>query len=535
MWTRGWRDRIWEQLGQPWDLIVVGGGITGAGLLREATHLGFRTLLVEADDFASGTSSRSSKLIHGGLRYLRHLQIGTTIDSVRERERLLREGRGLVGQLPFLMPSFEGDRLPGWLFGIGLALYDLLALKWRHRHYPPRDLVDLCPPLRREGLLGGYRYLDAQTDDARLVLRVLREAVADGGTALNYAHAETLLRDRSGRVQGVGLVDRAPEGSGRSAEALAPLVVNAAGAWADGLRAQAGAAPRLRLLRGSHLLFPFERLPLPRAVGFLHPADGRPVFVFPWEGVTLIGTTDIALTDGPPREPAITPEEAHYLMQALHHGFPDSDLSPEDVQATFAGIRSVLDTGQANPSRESREAVLWLENGLMTVTGGKLTTFRRMAVRALRFGRRRLTRRVPWRLRQRMLEAPPPESCLEAPLAPAACTRLVGRYGADAPRLAAAAQPGEFTPIGDGVSLWAELRWAARAEGVVHLDDLLGRRVRLGLLLPQGGLPWLGRIRTVVQSELGWDDARWEAEEREYRRLWQQAFSAAPWSQPPAG
>ncbi len=509
---------------------MVGGGITGAGLLREATHLGLRTLLVEADDFAGGTSSRSSKLIHGGLRYLRNLQIGMTIDSVRERERLLREGRGLVGQLPFLMPSFEGDRLPGWLFGIGLAVYDLLALKWQHRHYPPDGLVGLCPPLRRQGLRGGYRYLDAQTDDARLVLRVLREAVAAGGTALNYAPAVGLLRDARGQVAGIALCDDAPGAGGRTAEALSPLVVNATGAWADALRGMAGGPPRLRLLRGSHLLFPFERLPLPRAVGLLHPADGRPVFVFPWEGVTLIGTTDIPLSGEPVRDPAISPEEADYLLAAARSAFPGAGLSPADVRASFAGVRAVLDTGKPNPSRESREAVLWMENGLMTVTGGKLTTFRRMAVRSLRFGRRRLPGRIPWRLRERMLDAPPPESCLEAPLAPAACTRLVGRYGADTPRLAAAAQPGEFSPAGDGVSLWAEVRWAARAEGVVHLDDLLLRRVRLGLLLPEGGLPLLDSVRKIAQTELGWDNQRWETEAEAYRSLWSRSFSPTPWT-----
>src|SRR3990170_7151367 len=142
MWTKGWRDEIWDRLGAPWDLIVIGGGITGAGILREATRAGLQTLLVEAGDFASGTSSRSSKLVHGGLRYLRNAQIGMTLASVHERERLLREGRGLVTPLRFLMPSFRGDRMPGWLFGLGLGIYDLLALRWRHRHYDPSGLLE---------------------------------------------------------------------------------------------------------------------------------------------------------------------------------------------------------------------------------------------------------------------------------------------------------------------------------------------------------------------------------------------------------
>jgi glycerol-3-phosphate dehydrogenase len=527
MWTRGWRDEVWARTAGPWDVLVLGGGITGAGILREATHLGLKTLLVEAGDFAGGTSSRSSKLIHGGLRYLRNLQLGTTIDSVRERELLLREGRGLVNPLPFLMPSFEGDHMPGWVFGAGLALYDLLAGRWQHAHYRAAALVGLCPPLRLTGMHGGYRYLDAQTDDARLVLRVIREAVAAGGTAINYTRAESLLRDGAGQICGAALRDEAPAGSGRSAEAIATLVVNATGAWADEVRAQAGGRSRLRLLRGSHLVFPFRRLTLPRAVALLHPADGRPVFVFPWEGTTVIGTTDVA-QDGPvPREPVISPEETDYLMEAVRFAFPSADLTSADVQATFAGVRSVLDTGQTNPSKESREAVLWMERGLMTVTGGKLTTFRRVAVRALRFSRRHLPPR-DFRLRERVLDPPPPESCLGAPLSPAACLRLVGRYGADAPRLAAAAQTGEMAPIADGLSLWAELRWAARAESVIHLDDLLLRRVRLGLLLPEGALPHMEQIRSVVLPELGWDDARWATEVERYARLWHRTLSPLP-------
>lgn len=531
MWTTGWRDRAWEELGQPWDLIILGGGITGAGILREATHLGFRALLVEAADFASGTSSRSSKLIHGGLRYLRNLQIATTLDSVRERERLLREGRGLVSPLPFLMPSFDGDRIPGWVFGFGLAIYDALAVKWQHRHYDPRGLRSLCPPLRADGLRGGYRYLDAQTDDARLVLRVLREAVADGATAINYVRAISFLRMADGSVCGVALRDEAPDGGGRTIEVTGALVINACGAWADDLRNRIDAPRRLRLLRGSHLVFPAARLPLPRAVSLLHPADGRPVFIFPWEGVTVLGTTDVPLGGEIERDPAITPAEGAYLLDAARHAFPSADLGSDDVQTTFAGVRAVLDTGKANPSREARDALVWLERGMLTVTGGKLTTFRQMAVRALRAGRRRLPGRVPLRLRERILDPPPPESCLEAPLTPSACLRLVGRYGADTPRLAAAAGPGEFTRVGDGVSLWAELRWAARAEGVVRLDDLLLRRVRLGLLLPEGAIPWLERVRLVAQPELGWDDARWKAEAARYEALWRNAFSR----QPPTG
>ena len=169
MWTSGWRERVWSSLDQPWDLIVIGGGITGAGILREAARIGLRALLVEAHDFASGTSSRSSKLVHGGFRYLQNAQIRLVRQSVRERERLLKEARGLVNPLGFLLVNYSGDSIPDWVFGAGLAVYDLLALKWGHCHYDAYDIREFYHSLREEGLLGGYRYFDAQTDDARLV------------------------------------------------------------------------------------------------------------------------------------------------------------------------------------------------------------------------------------------------------------------------------------------------------------------------------------------------------------------------------
>jgi glycerol-3-phosphate dehydrogenase len=524
MWMRGWRDPVWDGLAGPWDLIVIGGGITGAGILREAARAGLRTLLLEAHDFASGTSSRSSKMVHGGLRYLRNGQVNLTLESVRERERLLREGRGLVTSLGQLMVSFKDDRMPLWVFGMALTVYDLLALKWGHRRYSAAAVRGLCPSLAPDGLVGGYRYFDAQVDDARLVLRLIQEAVRGGGTALNYARIESLLRGRDDRVAGVAIRDLSPEGRGRTVEARAPVVVSAAGAWADGLRAQVGGRRRLRRLRGSHLTFSPQRLPLSRAICLVHPRDGRPVFAFPWEGVILAGTTDVDHGEGIEVDPAIQPDEVDYIFAALQRAFPGLGLGPEDVISSIAGIRSVVDTGKANPSKESREHVLWEENGLLTVTGGKLTTFRLMAHDALRAVRGRLPGSPHFNPRLRVFDPPPDDTDLLAELDPAARLRLTGRYGAEAHNLANAASTGELSSIDGGVSLWAELRWAARAEAVVHLDDLLLRRVRLGLLSLRGGVPLLPRIRTIVQSELAWDDARWETEARDYARLWDRSY-----------
>lgn len=518
MWKKGWRDQAWADLEQPWDIIIIGGGITGAGIFREATAGGMRVLLAEEHDFSSGTSSRSSKLVHGGLRYLKNAQIKVTYEAVRERELFMRQGRGLVNQLGFLLTCYKGDSIPPWVFRIGLIIYDILAMKWGHRYYDSYDMKELSPMLSEEGLRGGFRYFDAQTDDSRLVLRLIQEGAADGGTALNYSKVRDLLRDRTGRVCGVALEDMS--GGGRTAEVKAKVVINAAGAWADDLREKIGAERRLRRLRGSHLVLPYSRLPLTRAVSFIHPKDGRPVFAFPWEGTTLVGTTDLDYV-GPMRtDTSITSEEVEYLLDGMRRFFPEQELVEQDIRCTFSGIRPVVDTGKKNPSKESREHVLWRESGLLTVTGGKLTTFRLMALGALK-----ATRLFPGKpLREKNVFNAPPEWLEIDGIKPASRRRLLGRYGDNTPDLVESAMDGEIAPIGDSAFLWAELRWAARSEAVLHLDDLLLRRVRIGLLLPDGGLPWMDRVRSIVQPELGWDDAKWESELDTYTNLWKKYY-----------
>ncbi|OGN72171.1 MAG: hypothetical protein A2X25_00460 [Chloroflexi bacterium GWB2_49_20] len=525
MWTTGWRDSLWAGLDQAeWDLIVIGGGITGAGILRESARLGLRCILFEAHDFASGTSSRSSKLVHGGLRYLKNAQIRLTSESVHEREHLLKEGRGLVSPLPFLMANFREDKIPAWAFGIGLSVYDLLALKWNHAAYSPAGMRTLCPQLSAPQLVSGFRYFDAVTDDARLVLRVLQEAVTAGATALNYARVEGFLKTSRRKVCGVSVCDMAPGAGGRSVEVRGRVVINASGAWADELRCQNGGSQRLRILRGSHLFFPWNKLPLTRAVTFLHPQDGRPVFIFPWEGVTLIGTTDVDHHARLGTNLSISHAETGYLMAAIQFAFPDLGLMQSDVQSTLAGVRAVVDTGKANPSKESREFVLWMENGLLTVSGGKLTTFRIMAQKALRAVSPLLPERHKLDRGERVLDPLPAETSL-CDLPAETRLRLLGRYASAACDLASSARPGEMEPIEAALPLWAELRWAARAEGVIHLDDLLLRRVRLGIQLPGGGLGQLNRVRLIVQPELGWSDERWLQEADAYQNLWQAYYA----------
>lgn len=523
-WTKGWRDRAWNDLDGPWDLIIIGGGITGAGILRQAAQANLRALLVEADDFAAGTSSRSSKLVHGGLRYLKNAQVRVTLESVSEREHLLKQGRGLVNRLGFLYACLEGDKMPGWVFGAGLVVYDLMARQWSHRSYDTYDMRDLCPPLTTSALRGGYRYFDANTDDARLVLRLLRESVArENALALNYARADALLRARDGQVRGILLRDTSGE-TNREAEVTAKVVINATGAWADRLRADLKKKPRLRPLRGSHLVLPLQRLPLTRSLSFLHPRDGRPVFALPWEGAILFGTTDVDHGQDLQTDPCISSAEADYLLSGLQSVFPGQELTCEDILSTFSGLRPVVNTGKANPSQESREHAIWEEEGLLTVSGGKLTTFRVMARDALQAARRWLGK-IPFDPTIPVLDPFRPEveaRFAELCLPPSQQLRLLARYGPDSIQSFFKDAPREIIP--NTPYFWTELREAARAEGVLHLDDLLLRRVRIGLLVPAGGLDLLPRIREIVQPELGWEDARWEKEAAEYTELWNASY-----------
>ena len=517
------RDVVLESLQGRWDVIVIGGGITGAGILREAASRGLRCLLLEQRDFGWGTSSRSGKLVHGGLRYLKQGQIGTTWHSVREREKLLREYKGLVEGLGFLVPTYREDSLGPLALGVGLAAYDLLALKRSRRRHTSGEVAMLAPLLNGEGLTGGFWYRDARTDDARLVLRVIREGVRLGGTALNYARVEALCRS-GGRVTGVAVRDDA---GGKNFEVYGQAVINASGVWAGQVHSLLGGKdkrPGLRPLRGSHLVFPRWRFPLPVAVGLTHPEDGRFLYVFPWEDVTLVGTTDLDHEQSLEDEPRISSREGKYLLELVQQYFPSLNLTGDDVIATFSGVRPVVNTGRKDPSKESRDHVVWEENGMVTITGGKLTTFNLLAREALACAGKYITR-----------AGGSPKSCREGagakPLllpgedGEAAARRLSGRYGSEAGALLDEAGPEDLKPLlGTGL-LRAELRWAARHEDVAHLDDLLLRRVRLGIMLPRGGADLLGSLRPVLQKDLGWSDDRWEDEVSRYTTIWHQAYS----------
>lgn len=505
-------------LAQQWDVLVIGGGITGAGILLEASRRGLKALLVEQRDFAWGTSSRSSKLVHGGLRYLKEGRFGLTRESVRERQHLMQQAGGLVEPQSFAFGDYVGRKPGRTLFMLGLAIYDSMAGLAERHYFKLDDFLMMAPNIGRAGLVGGMRYTDAKTDDARLVLRVLLEAGKHGAVAMNYLAVSSLLRD-AGRINGAVLTD-AIDGSRH--EVRAKVVINATGAWADRLRgAQTG--PKLRPLRGSHLVLPAWRLPLAQAISLMHPQDGRPVFAFPWEGVTLVGTTDVDHSADLQQEAAITRHEVDYLMAALHAQFPQLDLCDADVVATYAGVRPVIDSGKADPSKEGREHAVWIDDGMLSVTGGKLTTFRVIALDALRHAKHLLPQWQDSLAPHAVFDTP---ATLRAPtLSRQQCRRLLGRYGSDAQPLVESAQAGELATIPGTETLWAELRWAARAEAVLRLEDLMLRRSRLGLQLRQGGIEQLPRIRAICQPELGWNDARWDAQQAAYLALWQAHYS----------
>ncbi|MCA9691263.1 MAG: glycerol-3-phosphate dehydrogenase/oxidase [Myxococcales bacterium] len=526
-WDRDHRARAFAGLSRAWDIIVVGGGITGAGIALEAARLGLAVLLVEQADFARGASSRSSKLVHGGLRYLSQGKFKLTRDSVREREELLRIAPGLVIPQHFLIAVYKVDGMRRQMVKVGLHIYDWMSGIHSTEVLSPEEVLARVPILGAEGLAEGFEYRDAQTDDARLVLRVLSDAARAGATTLNYARAvEPVLED--GRVRGLTIVD---EVTGARAQARSRVVINATGPWADRLRGALELPPKMRPLRGSHLVFSRERVPLDYPLSLYHHVDRRPIVIYPWEGATVVGTTDLDHEGELDVDPSISGPEVSYLLGEMTRVFPSLQLGLDDIISTYAGVRPVIGTGQRDPSKESRDHAVWDEHGLLTVTGGKLTTFRLIAVDAVHTALAALGEEYP--VDGALPDHPILTEVDPAPLAralegvaveDAARERLLGRHGAAAASLVeharAVGDPDELTAVPGTAFLWAELRWAAGREQVVHLDDLLLRRTRIGNVCPGGGAELLPRVRAVCQAELGWDDARWEEEEAAYRALW---------------
>ena len=500
-----------------WDLIIIGGGITGAGIFREAARMGLTAILIEQRDFAWGTSSRSSKLVHGGLRYLKEGHFKMTKIAVEERERLLREAPGLVESLGFLLPVYEDQRPGKRTMQVGLSLYDLMARERQHHYYDREKFKQMVPHINSTGLKGGFEFLDAQVDDSRLVLRLINEAVASGACALNYTAVRHINRNEDGQVVGVKVEDVETHETKRLKTSA---VINATGCWAEKLHPSPEPQRHLRPLRGSHLVFPAEALPLTKGFSFIHPVDNRAVFLVPWEGAVLVGTTDLDHAESLSVEPTITVEEVFYLMQGVQAMFPSLGISLQDSLCAFAGIRPVLSEGKLKPSEESREHVVWINDGLITVTGGKLTTFRRLAIDALKAAKSYLPQDTSINRKAPVFDEVPEKPLLGYGLTPQTWRRLYGRYGVAAEALVCQAKHRDLSIIPGTHTIWAELPYVAHNEQIRHLTDLLLRRVRIGLLTPQGGKAYLKRIKKLCRNVLPWDRRRWKEETRAYMAHW---------------
>lgn len=474
-----------------WDLVVIGGGITGAGVLLEAARRGKKVLLVEQRDYAWGTSSRSSKMVHGGLRYIAQGDIKLTRHSLLERERLINELPELVVRQTYLFPIRKG-KFPGrWAMKAILWLYDFLAGIRDHRWVPLMETLRRAPGLDSADLKGAMSYTDALTDDSRLVMRVLHEAQSHGATAINYLEATAIAHDPGKHT--LALKDKL---DGGSIQVTADHVINATGAWADRL---SGTEGKVRPQRGSHLFLPAERLPVSDCLTVMHPNDGRPVFVFPWEGRTCVGTTDLDHPDSLNFEPVCTRQEIDYLLALINSQFPNADIADHDIISTMAGVRPIIASGKGvDPSKERRDHAVWGDNGVVTVSGGKLTTFRLIALDALMAAG--LIDEVEWKASETGGRAF--NSTLDAP-------HQLGH---------------PLAPQAEGAALLEQLKWVLENEMVVHLDDLLLRRTRAGNLLPNGAEAVLDELRPLCQSQLGWDDSRWLEEVSRYQDIVQRFY-----------
>lgn len=510
-----------------WDIIIAGGGITGVGIAREAVRFGLKVLLVERQDFSWGTSSKSSKMVHGGLRYLGQGDYKTTMHSVREREKLLNEAGGLVNEMAYVMPHYKGVFPPPWMFNILLRGYDFFAGKKYRQFFKAEAFTQKNQLLNEDDLLGVTKFADAVTDDSRLVMRVLHQAQAEGASLVNYMSVDELIKNEAGDVIGVNIKDAITD---NTYKVHAKVVVNATGAWADELKKQSSGQTnnKIRPSRGSHIVISRDKLPVDHVYTLMHPDDKRALFIFPWETRTVIGTTDIDHPTLNNDEVGITQAETDYLLTAGRRLFPDISLSKDDVIATWAGVRPLISSAEdgkkVHPSKEKRNHSIWQDNGLITVSGGKLTTFRLIALDVLKKAESRLGIRVnddnkPLFEKNSASITDNRFSQLDNNMQ----ARLIGFYGKELSKLLDLAKDDEFTFIPDTNTLWAEIRFAC-TESLVHLDDLMLRRTRLGYLLEQGGKQHFERIKTICQEMLAWDDATWNNEVNRYSTIWQDHY-----------
>ena len=509
---------------EQFDVLVVGGGITGAGVALDAASRGLRTALVERDDFASGTSSKSSKLVHGGLRYLQQREIGLVYEGLAERQVALRNAPHLVRILPFLIPVLTRDgvisRRLARALGGALWMYDLTGgfrIGKRHRRVSSDQALAHMQTLSADRVAGGYLYYDAHTDDARLTLALCRTAAAHGAVVANYAGVTSLRKDGEERVRGARV-----QADGDEIDVRADVVVNAAGVWTDDVRAldEPNHPHSIRPAKGIHITVPWTKLRNDIAVVVPVAKDRRSVFVVPWGDLTYVGTTDTDY-DGPLDDPECTPEDVAYLLRALNAVITDP-VREEDVLGTWAGLRPLLRTAANDRTADlsRRHAVRRSEGGVVTVTGGKLTTYRRMAadtvdeVDAL-LGKRRRCRTKHLKLIGADGYEDPPDAN-----EPSRHVHLAHRYGTEGAEVEALLDedPALGEPLVPGLPyLKAEAVHAVRSEMARTLDDVLTRRTRARLLARDDSAAAAEDAAALVGRELGWDDAERVRQVKEYR------------------
>jgi len=534
---------------ESFDVLVIGGGITGAGVALDAAARGLRTALVERHDFASGTSSKSSKMIHGGLRYLQQRDFRLVYEGLHERQRLLDNAPHLVTPLPFLIPLFgrQGvvNKGEARTYAIALWLYDVTGgwrIGKRHRRIDRDETLAHLPTLRTDRLVAGFLYYDARADDARLTLAVVRTAALDyGAVVANYAQVTGLNHDASGAVTGARVRPVAPgdedPGTGHGEfDIVASVVVNATGVWTDDVRAlDEGTHPHsIRPAKGVHITVPRSKLPADIAAVIPVPKDRRSIFVVPWpdDDDVYLGTTDTAW-EGPLDDPACLPDDVDYLLAAAN-GATTSRLTRDDVTGVWAGLRPLLAPGGGHRVSERtadlsrRHTVRESPQGLVTVTGGKLTTYRRMAEDTVDVVVRRLGSAAPARSKRsptkrlgiRGASGLPtlrrPGAAAEAGLEEATFSALVARHGNETPSVLALAadRPELLEPLVAGLPhLRVEAVWAARQEMAMTVDDVLSRRTRATLRRAEAAADAAPGIADLLAPEWGRDprDGRLEA------------------------
>jgi len=541
VWSVLERERMLQSLaGETVDLLVIGGGITGAGIALDAVTRGLRTALVEMQDFAAGTSSRSTKLIHGGLRYLKQLEFKVVAETGRERAVVYENGPHVTTPEWMLLPFYSGGQLGPFTSRLGLTLYDYLARvkkdEW-HKMLNARETLEREPLLRSEGLRGGGYYVEYRTDDARLTLEVLKRAVELSATAVNYA-AVTGLRYDGSRLSGAVVQDRI---GGGEYELRARHIINATGPWVDDIREmdRSKEGKTLRLTKGVHLVFDQERFPLRQAVYFDTP-DGRMVFAIPRDGKTYIGTTDTDYA-GDPGHPRMEEDDLSYLLDAANYMFPSLGLTPRDVESSWAGLRPLIRQEGKNPSDISRKDEIFLSpSGLISIAGGKLTGYRKMAERVVDLvSRRRQADGLPAlpASRTRTLAISggdvegsagyeayvrqQTEAGIVAGLGPDEAERIARRYGSNAPRLFELAVGSRDFADRHGLplALAAELRYAVLAEMAATPADFWIRRTGRLFFDRPGVLRWKDAVSAAMAELLRWSGGQRESYDRELDRL----------------